>query len=141
MFADSKSFQNRKSVLNENEVGELLALGSKNRRVRGTNMNASSSRSHAVFTIFIEIKLSEQKIRESVINLVDLAGSECFGKTGNTGKAQGEGKSINESLSAFNRVITAMSSHRPTHIPYRDAVITKVLKGMQHAHLFYSSQN
>lgn len=99
-------------------------------------MNASSSRSHAVFTIFIEIQLAEQKIRESVINLVDLAGSECFGKTGNTGKAQGEGKSINESLSAFNRVITAMSSHRPTHIPYRDAVITKVLKGM---HIFFTA--
>lgn len=98
-------------------------------------MNSTSSRSHAIFTIYLEIESADKMKRESVINLVDLAGTECFGKTGNTGQALIEGKSINESLSAFKRVITAMSSGA-AHIPFRDSVITHILRGMPKAALF-----
>lgn len=90
-------------------------------------MNPTSSRSHAIFTIYLEIELSEANVRESVINLVDLAGSESIRKTGNTGEAQVEGKNINESLSAFTRVIIAMS-RREKHIPFRDSVVTNILR-------------
>ncbi len=117
----------RKSVKNEVEVLALLSQGTKNRQVRGTNMNINSSRSHAVFTIYLRIVQTGTQIRESVINLVDLAGSECAGKTGNTGKAHVEGRSINGSLSAFTRVITELSN-RNSHIPYRDSVITSMLR-------------
>lgn len=121
---------NKKSVQNNSEVLALLAQGTKNRRVRCTKMNATSSRSHAIFTIKLRIQDTENTIRESVINLVDLAGSECINKTGNTGKESiHEGRCINESLSAFKRVIIAMSSGA-SHIPFRDSAITYILRSM-----------
>lgn len=118
------------SIKSENDVLSILAQASKRRHIRNTKMNSVSSRSHAVFTIYLGIKHAEMDIRESVINIVDLAGSEGFGKTGNAlgSKAHFEGKFINESLAAFKRVINAMSSGQ-SHIPYRDTVITKFLKG------------
>lgn len=102
----------------------MLSQAVKRRRVRRTNMNSVSSRSHAVLTIFLAIDG-----RESGINLVDLAGSEGSQKTGNIGDAHMEGKSINESLSAFKRVINAMAQGE-NYIPYRDSVITTLLKSM-----------
>ncbi|KAG4077244.1 hypothetical protein HA402_009873 [Bradysia odoriphaga] len=56
------------------------------------------------------------------------AGSECVRKTGTTGEAHAEGKNINESLSAFKRVFAAMSSGAK-HIPFRDSLITYILRG------------
>lgn len=111
-----------KKPVDKDNVLALLSQAVKKRRVRGTNMNSVSSRSHAVLTIFLAIDG-----RESGINLVDLAGSEGFQKTGNTGDAHMEGKSINESLSAFKRVINAMARGE-NYIPYRDSVITTLLK-------------
>lgn len=117
----------KKSVKSENEVQALLSMGTKKRRIRRTNMNSISSRSHAIFTIYLGMEHQENEIRESVINLVDLAGSESFKKTGNTAEASAEGKSINEGLSAFKRVISAIALGSK-HIPYRDAMITTILK-------------
>lgn len=111
-----------KKPVDKENVLALLSQAVKKRRVRGTNMNSISSRSHAVLTIFLAIDG-----RESGINLVDLAGSEGFQKTGNTGDAHMEGKSINESLSAFKRVINAMARGE-NYIPFRDSVITTLLK-------------
>lgn len=87
-------------------------------------MNSISSRSHAVLTIFLAIDG-----RESALNMVDLAGSEGYQKTGNIGDAHMEGKSINESLSAFKRVINAMARGEK-YIPFRDSVITTLLRSM-----------
>lgn len=117
------------SIKSENDVLSLLAQASKRRHIRHTTMNSVSSRSHAVFTICLGIKHAELDIRESVINIVDLAGSEGFGKTGNIlgSEAHMEGKCINESLSAFKRVINAMACGQK-HIPFLDTLITKFLK-------------
>ncbi|XP_037050832.1 kinesin-related protein 5-like [Bradysia coprophila] len=118
----------KKLVQNECEVNATLVQGTKNRRVRGTKMNSASSRSHAVFTIYLGIESSQNTKRESLINFVDLAGSEGVRKTGTIGEAHAEGKSINESLSAFKRVFVAMSSGAK-HIPFRDSLITYILRG------------
>jgi kinesin family protein 3/17 len=48
-------------------------------------MNATSSRSHALFAVHIESVEGEDKIKASKLNFVDLAGSERQGKTGATG--------------------------------------------------------
>lgn len=117
------SVATKKAVTKEN-VTTLLTQAVKRRRVRGTNMNSVSSRSHAVLTIFLAIDG-----RESGINLVDLAGSEGSQKTGNIGDAHLEGKSINASLSAFKRVIDAMARSEK-YIPFRDSVITTLLRSM-----------
>jgi hypothetical protein len=58
---------------------ELLRLGEENRMVRETHMNVTSSRSHSIFTVFLERqeKRGEGEISvKSKFNLVDLAGSE-----------------------------------------------------------------
>lgn len=118
-----RSEATRKPVNKEN-VLVLLSQAIKRRRIRTTNMNSISSRSHAVLTIFLAIDG-----RESALNMVDLAGSESYQKTGNIGDAHKEGKSINESLSAFKRVINAMARGE-SYIPFRDSVITTLLKSM-----------
>ena len=61
-----------------------MTFGNKNRSVAKTSMNATSSRSHAMFTVHIE-SIEEDKVKGSKLNFVDLAGSERQGKTGATG--------------------------------------------------------
>lgn len=112
----------------------VLAQGTKNRRVRSTNMNQTSSRSHAVFTIYLEVELTANVKRTSAINLVDLAGSECL--SGNTGEALVEGKSINKSLSAFKNVFLAMKTGEK-RIPFRESLITNMLTGMSTARILF----
>jgi len=53
----------------------LLDYGNKNRSVAKTNMNATSSRSHALFTVHIESLENGEKVKASKLNFVDLAGS------------------------------------------------------------------
>ncbi|XP_017042129.1 kinesin-like protein Nod [Drosophila ficusphila] len=104
------------------DLQKLLQLGTGNRRVRPTNMNASSSRSHAIVTIHIK-----SKDHHSRLNIVDLAGSEGVGRTGNEGVARKEGVNINLGLLSINKVIMSMAAGR-TVIPYRDSVLTTVLQ-------------
>jgi len=60
--------------------------------------------------------------------VVDLAGSERVEKTGAEGDRLKEGASINVSLSALGRVISALAEAKKTaHIPYRDSVLTWLL--------------
>jgi len=60
--------------------------------------------------------------------VVDLAGSERVEKTGAEGDRLKEGASINVSLSALGRVISALAeSKKSSHIPYRDSVLTWLL--------------
>ena len=61
-------------------------------------------------------------------NLVDLAGSERFETTGDDKHQQKETQNINTSLSAFGKVILALTSRSQTHIPYRDSKLTRLLQ-------------
>mgnify|MGYP001626648897 CR=1 FL=1 len=66
------------------ELVKALAEGNKNKATGETLMNRDSSRSHCIFTIFVETAVhaqqvnskKEQTIRMGKLNLVDLAGSE-----------------------------------------------------------------
>lgn len=121
----------KEPVHSVDKVLTLLSKGIEKRRVRKTKMNSISSRSHVIFKIFLNITQNENLIRTSVINLVDLAGEEGFQKTGNTaGQARTEGKNINESVITFKRVIDAMATEPDKRIPFRDSVITRLLKGL-----------
>eukprot|EP01117_Protostelium_nocturnum_P014748 TRINITY_DN5644_c0_g1_i1.p1 TRINITY_DN5644_c0_g1~~TRINITY_DN5644_c0_g1_i1.p1 ORF type:complete len:2035 (-),score=923.82 TRINITY_DN5644_c0_g1_i1:31-6135(-) len=119
------------------EIDNLMDEGTKARTVASTNMNATSSRSHAVFTIdFTTAKLTGDASTSSEtlsrINLVDLAGSERAASTGNTGVRLKEGANINKSLSSLGKVISALAANsttkKQTHVPYRDSVLTWLLK-------------
>ncbi len=53
----------------------LLFLGDTNRTIAETPMNLASSRSHCIFTIYLESKKEGSDIvRRSKFHLVDLAG-------------------------------------------------------------------
>lgn len=77
-------------------------------------MNETSSRSHAVFTIFFTQQrhdLATDLITEKVskISLVDLAGSERADSTGAKGTRLKEGANINKSLTTLGKVISALA--------------------------------
>lgn len=119
------------------ECEQLLAIGSKNRVVGATLMNAGSSRSHSIFIINLEqITTSNGNtcaddvatIKKGKLNLVDLAGSERQNKTGATGERLREATKINLSLSALGNVISALVDGRAKHIPYRDSKLTRLLQ-------------
>ncbi|XP_036594742.1 kinesin-like protein KIF27 [Trichosurus vulpecula] len=134
------------SVENADEVMSLLEMGNAARHTGTTQMNEHSSRSHAVFTISISQQdftpcrkgmemaqdISQQSARQIVskFHFVDLAGSERATKTGNTGERFKESIQINSGLLALGNVISALGDPRKkgTHIPYRDAKITRILK-------------
>ena len=109
-----------------------MEYGFKNRAVRATNMNAESSRSHSIFTIYIDSQENDEKGNEkykaSKLNLVDLAGSERISKTGTTGDGLKEATKINLSLSALGNVISALVDGKTHHIPYRDSKLTRLLQ-------------
>ncbi|CAB0002307.1 unnamed protein product [Nesidiocoris tenuis] len=107
--------------------------------VAATNMNETSSRSHAVFTIFFTqqnydelTSLTSEKV--SKISLVDLAGSERADSTGAKGTRLKEGANINKSLTTLGKVISALAEvaskkkKKENFIPYRDSALTWLLR-------------
>lgn len=108
---------------------KLLDYGNGNRSTAETKMNATSSRSHALFTVHIESLEGDDKVKKSKLNFVDLAGSERQGKTGATGDTLKEGAKINLSLTALGNVINALvDGKKGGHIPYRDSKLTRLLQ-------------
>uniref|UniRef100_A0A8B9T077 Kinesin-like protein KIF16B n=1 Tax=Anas platyrhynchos TaxID=8839 RepID=A0A8B9T077_ANAPL len=114
-------------VQNYADVEELMDAGNMNRTTAATGMNDVSSRSHAIFTInFTQAKFDSEMPCETVskIHLVDLAGSERADATGATGVRLKEGGNINKSLDATN----PLSKKKQVFVPYRDSVLTWLLK-------------
>lgn len=102
------------AVTSYQDIHYLIDEGNKARTVAATNMNETSSRSHAVFTIFFTqlrfdetTELSTEKV--SKISLVDLAGSERADSTGAKGTRLKEGANINKSLTTLGKVISALA--------------------------------
>ncbi|NWH82502.1 KI16B protein, partial [Piaya cayana] len=129
-------------VQNYTDVEELMEAGNLNRTTAATGMNDVSSRSHAIFTInFTQAKFDSEMPCETVskIHLVDLAGSERADATGATGVRLKEGGNINKSLVTLGNVISALadlsqdamnplSKKKQVFVPYRDSVLTWLLK-------------
>ncbi|XP_015712218.1 kinesin-like protein KIF16B isoform X4 [Coturnix japonica] len=129
-------------VQNYGDVEELMDAGNINRTTAATGMNDVSSRSHAIFTInFTQAKFDSEMPCETVskIHLVDLAGSERADATGATGVRLKEGGNINKSLVTLGNVISALadlsqdatnplSKKKQVFVPYRDSVLTWLLK-------------
>lgn len=113
------------------EIEKIMNAGNKHRKVGQTAMNDQSSRSHSIFTIYIETSVEkdgDQKIRAGKLNLVDLAGSERQSKTNAQGDRLKEAQKINLSLSALGNVISALVDGKSKHIPYRDSKLTRLLQ-------------
>ncbi|KAI1895161.1 hypothetical protein AGOR_G00103450 [Albula goreensis] len=114
---------------NEEEALNLLFLGDTNRMIAETPMNQASTRSHCIFTVHVcSREPGSSTLRRSKLHLVDLAGSERVGKTGVGGQLLTEAKYINLSLHYLEQVIIALSEKNRTHIPYRNSMMTSVLR-------------
>ncbi|CAB3366404.1 Hypothetical predicted protein [Cloeon dipterum] len=114
-------------------VAQLMERGNRARCTAATNMNDTSSRSHAIFTLtFRQAGLGAEGLpceTTSKVHLVDLAGSERADATGATGQRLKEGAHINKSLVTLGSVISALAEKRVgSFVPYRDAVLTWLLK-------------
>ena len=118
------------TIKNPTDIDKSLERGNKNRHVGQTSMNDQSSRSHSLFTVYLEIEEkgdnNQSRIKSGKLNLVDLAGSERVGKTNATGQTFDEGKKINLSLTALGSVIDALSQNRK-YVPYKDSKLTRLL--------------
>ncbi|XP_067168036.1 kinesin-like protein KIF18B isoform X1 [Apteryx mantelli] len=125
------SFHQPKSA---EQLLEMLANGNKNRTQHPTDANATSSRSHAVFQIYVKqqdrVVGLAQDLQVAKMSLIDLAGSERASVTKTKGERLREGANINRSLLALINVINALADakSKKTHIPYRDSKLTRLLK-------------
>uniref|UniRef100_A0A8C7YT53 Kinesin family member 21B n=1 Tax=Oryzias sinensis TaxID=183150 RepID=A0A8C7YT53_9TELE len=128
-------------VHSEEELLQCLKFGALSRTTASTQMNAQSSRSHAIFTIHLcQMRVCQQlqMVRSSPeyetlmakFHFVDLAGSERLKRTGATGERAREGISINCGLLALGNVISALGdqSKKGGHVPYRDSKLTRLLQ-------------
>ncbi|XP_046708142.1 kinesin-like protein KIF9 isoform X1 [Silurus meridionalis] len=119
------------SVHKEEEALNLLFEGEMNKIIGEHALNKNSSRSHCIFTLYIEARsrtLSNATFVTSKLNLVDLAGSERLSKTGSEGQVQKEALYINKSLSFLEQAILALADRRREHVPFRQSKLTHALK-------------
>ncbi|CAM9493640.1 unnamed protein product [Bubo scandiacus] len=116
------------------EILQMLDYGNKNRTQHPTDVNASSSRSHAVLQIYLrqqdKTASINQNVRIAKMSLIDLAGSERASVTNAKGARFREGTNINRSLLALGNVINALADpkSKKQHIPYRNSKLTRLLK-------------
>lgn len=109
-------------------VIELLVHGNANRTTEPTGANLTSSRSHAVLSVFVSSGRQFSKF-----TLIDLAGNERAAATSNRGARFKEGASINRSLLALGNCINALVKRdrqqragrggAKVHVPFRDSKV------------------
>lgn len=130
------------SVSSPSEVAQLMAAAAEKRSTASTLMNAVSSRSHAICTLYVNIYplLDDQEPGEEItakLTLVDLAGSERAKKTGAEGTRLKEGININKGLFVLGQVVSSLSElgqnsasceSGPIHVKYRDSKLTRLLQ-------------
>ncbi|CCW66587.1 unnamed protein product [Phytomonas sp. Hart1] len=131
------------------EMRDAFFSGVREKVVCSHLLNESSSRSHCIFTIYVECQRAQTRevVRRSELSLVDLAGSERLSMLSRDPSQSflKESIDINTSLLALGKVITSLAEaskkrgagegsgearRGQAHIPYRDSKLTKLL---QHA--------
>ncbi|XP_043277094.1 kinesin-like protein KIF21A isoform X2 [Venturia canescens] len=138
-----------RTVTSPEQALEYLRLGALSRTTGSTQMNTQSSRSHAIFTLYIKQQrcirvedpdadvdtsatdaTNELETLTAKFHFVDLAGSERLKRTGATGDRAKEGISINCGLLALGNVISALGdkTKKALHVPYRDSKLTRLLQ-------------
>lgn len=125
-------------VQSYDETIKAFETGLERRVSSSTNMNAVSSRSHTVFTLYIKkqakTEKSEQqgataKVLEGRLVICDLAGSERVKKTEAKGAQLAEANHINGSLLVLGRVVAALTDAKGAqHVPYRESKLTRILQ-------------
>jgi len=123
-------------VINAKDCYDLVKCGIQQRHIAQTKMNDFSSRSHSIFTLWIEsTNMSEglKSTKRRRLHLIDLAGSERVKKANHEGQNIQDTKNINSSLLQLGNVINALvelacGKSKIQHIPYRNDKLTFMLK-------------
>lgn len=126
-------------VASADTIVECLRRGMVYRQTHETEMNAHSSRSHAIFTLTLRRGARgaaplrsprRDPATVSKLHFVDLAGSERLKRTAATGDRAREGIAINAGLHALGNVIATLGdpARRSAHVPYRDSKLTRLLQ-------------
>lgn len=109
----------------------IVKKGTLSRSIGPTDMNASSSRSHAILSLILRIRKGDGQNQSQVsrFHFVDLAGSERLKRTNAQGTRAKEAIAINGGLLALGNVISALSHNQiGQHVPYRDSKLTRLLQ-------------
>lgn len=121
-------------VNSADRILELLNMGNSRRKTESTEVNETSSRSHAVLEIKVTRK-QQKKYPNQVIRgklaMVDLAGSERASETNSGGQKLRDGANINRSLLALANCINALGKQHKkglAYVPYRNSKLTRILK-------------
>ena len=129
-----------KSIVEAEDLLELINSGNKNRKVDSHKQNSESSRSHSILTITlkqkknskVKLELDGSTIR-SELKLIDLAGSEKLGKTECSGLNEAEGKKINLSLLSLGKIMNQLTQKETGYISFRESIITRLLSNIREA--------
>ncbi|KAI5734996.1 hypothetical protein M8J77_012958 [Diaphorina citri] len=115
-------------IHNADQLFELLKKGNDNRTQHPTDANAESSRSHAVFQVYVKMQDKATKQMKMVkLSMIDLAGSERAAANSSNQMRFKEGSNINKSLLALGNCINSLADGC-RHVPYRDSKLTRILK-------------
>nr|XP_019013479.1 uncharacterized protein I206_01546 [Kwoniella pini CBS 10737]OCF52260.1 hypothetical protein I206_01546 [Kwoniella pini CBS 10737] len=120
------------------EFNILYDAAAKTRKTAATRLNSSSSRSHAILTIYLHHSDQDNQLSflPSKICLTDLAGSENNNLTGNDKERMRESSAINTSLTTLGKVVDALNENAKKgvkdgtgpFIPYRESKLTRLLQ-------------
>jgi len=121
-----------KAVANFEHAKHLILMGFENRSVASTKTNATSSRSHCIFSMYVTKRVRNDRGKiilrtEAKVNLIDLAGSERLNNTGAAGIRLNDTIFINQSLVALGSVISALAK-KENFVPYRSSLLTLLLR-------------
>ena len=115
----------------------LLAAARRRRTEANQRLNASSSRSHAIVTLYVSRErtgtVTQKLTKISKLSFADLAGSERVKRAGASGARLTEASHINRSLSALGNCMHILAERgsnddHPGHVPYRDSKLTRLLR-------------
>lgn len=118
-------------VTKASDITQLMHKAWQKRHTARTLLNDRSSRSHAIFTLTVRIRVAmsggDDFIKTGKLNLVDLAGSENIARSGSIKQQAKEAGDINKSLLTLGRVISALTEGE-NFVPYRDSKLTRLLQ-------------
>lgn len=119
----------KEPAMDETELQAVFHRGLEQRAVAAHAMNAESSRSHVLFTVYVtrEVEEGEGQV-VSKLHFCDLGGCERLKKTEVEKEDRRlEAIEINKSLSALGDVIEAVAKKKK-YIPYRNHKLTQLLQ-------------
>ncbi|KAI3654182.1 hypothetical protein MP228_000901 [Amoeboaphelidium protococcarum] len=92
----------------------IFDIGVSRRKIAATSLNRESSRSHVIFTVYVQSQVlvnGVYDVKVSKCHFTDLAGSERQGKADTSGQRLKEAGNINKSLLALGNVINALADN------------------------------